>query len=519
MNNKQDYFDSYKKANWGKDGTITYTTGVSTDTFAFGGKSLKMDVTSINIAGSTSTEVRARAYRDVYDLTPGTTYTLSAYIKTENLAKTANATTYGAVIAGTVYDIDGNTSSYYSSYVTTANTSVSKNSGFVRVSRDITLPSDFNYLRLNLALRGATGTAYFDEVRLEPKNTVLSTITTNNSGIATYSPDLYSGEYEFMEISAPNGYYFSNATSFIEISPKNYNSSVITNVFPNTPTTRSLSLIKYDGYVLDNANTYPNKPVAGAVYVLCHAQTTSTKFATATTIEDGPAPFININTGNIQEFTVGNYYYLYEIEAPYGYMKDSNVYKITITADGYSIINTSTGNDPKFSSWTNNPDTIVVNDDPLRGQVNVTKKFFGENVSKYAQIVIYNEKGEPCHFNRSERYLGVHHMNYIQRVSINDNETRSFYGLPVGKYYIEEIAAEGYYPHQEKIWFEIKPNASGSSCDPVNITINNYKPILWDTGGTGTDLINPLGIIIVAIVPVAYFAYSFVSKNRKKNIK
>lgn len=508
LNDKYENYDSYKKAAWGNTGSVTFTTEVSTDTYAFGGKSLKMNVTEVTVDPAYTTDKRGRAYYDVYGLTPGITYTLSAYVKVENLQKASNATTYGANIAGTIFKTDGNTAgNYYSNYVT-SNTSDSQNSGFIRISRDITIPSTYSYLRINPNLRGATGTVYFDEIRLEPKNTVLTTLTTNNNGVATYNASLYSGEYEFMEILAPNGYYFSNATSVVNVNPDTYVEPTVTSTITNEPIKRSFSLIKYDNKVYVDNYVY-NRQVAGATYVMCDAPTLGTKLATATTKADTPTTFVSISTGEQYDFVVGDSYYLKETVAPYGYIMDTNWYKVTITVDGYEIAKTS-GASASFDRLNNAPDTIVVEDDSIRGKVKITKKFISDNEGyKSTYFSIYDAStGYICRFDQSPAYLGAPSPNTnsasgATSIAFDDGETRTISNLPVGLYYIQEVSVvDGYIPYQGRIYFEIKPNSTGTACDIVELTVNNYEVLLWNTGGAGATLINPIGLVVLLAIPI-----------------
>lgn len=515
LNNKYDNFDSYKKGSWGSTGSVTYTTEVSTDTFAFGGESLKIDVSALTV------DKRGRAYYDVYGLTAGETYTLSAYIKTENLQKVDSATTYGAAIAGTVFKTDSSTSSYYSGYVNSANTAESQNSGFVRVSRNITMPTNIDYLRINLFVRGATGTAYFDEIRLEPKDTVLATITTNSSGIATYSNSVYAGEYELMEILAPDGYYFSNATHLVDIELQDTENYVNQFTFANEPITRYFSLVKYDSKVYTDAYVY-YRQVSGATYVLCQAPTTGTKFATATT-GDTPTVFVSTSTGEPYEFSSGYTYYLKETVAPYGYILDENWYKVTITDEGYEIYKSS-GAAVAFDRLGNSADTIVVEDASIRGNVKITKNFYGDNEnSKSAYFSVYDANtGYVCRFDQTPSYLGSvspdksGSASGAVSITFGKGETRTLYNLPVGEYYLEEITvSDGYIPYQGRIYFEIKPNSTGTACDVVNITVNNNEVLLWNTGGNGSNYFNPIAMVLIMPVPAMLGVYYCIRRRRK----
>ena len=156
---------NWTSASWGT-GTVDFTATMNnvSEKVLYGEKSLKLSVNSV------SEDARGRVRQDVpidY-LTPGATYTLSAYVRVEDLQPIEGAENYGAVICVTPWDNDGSTSDIYSDYIS-RNTDTSINKGFRRISVTFQMPqnSTITGLRIQLALRGATGTAYFDAVQLE----------------------------------------------------------------------------------------------------------------------------------------------------------------------------------------------------------------------------------------------------------------------------------------------------------------------------------------------------------------
>ncbi|MBE6735099.1 MAG: DNRLRE domain-containing protein, partial [Ruminococcaceae bacterium] len=156
---------NWTSASWGT-GTVDFTATMNnvSEKVLYGEKSLKLSVNSV------SGDARGRVRQDVpidY-LTPGATYTLSAYVRVENLQPIEGAENYGAVVCVTPWDNDDSTSDIYSDYIS-RNTDTSINKGFRRISVTFQMPqnSTITGLRVQLALRGATGTAYFDAVQLE----------------------------------------------------------------------------------------------------------------------------------------------------------------------------------------------------------------------------------------------------------------------------------------------------------------------------------------------------------------
>ena len=155
---------NWNKTAWGANETNTVDYTISTDTTSplYGKGTLKMKVDSV------TGNARGRVYQDVpvAYLEPGATYTLSCYVKTENITPASGMENYGAVICATTFNTDGTLKDNYSDHIRSA-TTTDINKGYRRISVTFTTDDNIQKIRVNLALRSATGTAYFDAVQLE----------------------------------------------------------------------------------------------------------------------------------------------------------------------------------------------------------------------------------------------------------------------------------------------------------------------------------------------------------------
>lgn len=138
---------------------LSYSTSYVSEEKCFGQKSLKVKV---NTAGEDSRcGVRQTTGNNV--LVPGKTYTLSAYVKTSNILK---GTDVGALIGVKTEFADGTFNQYNSEHIT-GTTDKNINNGWQRIYTTFTVPENTTNSCVYLAVRGTTGTAYFDGVQLE----------------------------------------------------------------------------------------------------------------------------------------------------------------------------------------------------------------------------------------------------------------------------------------------------------------------------------------------------------------
>ena len=130
----------------------------------YGQKSLAITVNDV------SGDARGRVYQNlgIDYFEKGATYTLSAYVRTEGLEPVNGAEDFGAVVCITPVDSDASTSDIYAEHVS-RNTDTNINKGFRRVSVTFTVPDNNSItdIRIQLALRAAKGTVYFDGIQLE----------------------------------------------------------------------------------------------------------------------------------------------------------------------------------------------------------------------------------------------------------------------------------------------------------------------------------------------------------------
>ena len=197
----------WTSAQW--SGTNTFTTNYTNAQRYYGQKSLSLSSTAY------TSDSRARVYQDVSTalLVPGKTYTLSAYVKTT--AVTSDTDNSGAMIGASAYLSDGTWSDFYSEHLT-GTTDTAINNGWRRVTLTFKVPSTASYTRINLALRAATGTAYFDGVQLEEGTTantynLLQNPSLERVSTSTGMPSNWSG---YGLTSNTNNDYYSTAQHF-----------------------------------------------------------------------------------------------------------------------------------------------------------------------------------------------------------------------------------------------------------------------------------------------------------------
>lgn len=158
LNHNMEASANWSSVQWGGENAFTgaYTTAQK----YIGKKSYKLNCTQYD--NNTS----ARAYQNLSNtiLVPGKTYTLSGYVKTTGI--TPAATNSGACLAATSFNSDSTTTTVYSEYIR-GNTDTSVNNGWRRINTTFTVPANSSYTRINMALKNATGTAYFDALQVE----------------------------------------------------------------------------------------------------------------------------------------------------------------------------------------------------------------------------------------------------------------------------------------------------------------------------------------------------------------
>jgi len=163
----------------------------------FGNYSLhvKVDETQNNGGGCYYQQI------DGSKLTAGSTYTLSAYVKTSGLTRANSAAQgYGACLGARFVKNDGSISREYSNYITSS-TSSSINKGWERLTLTFTVPQSTDYARFGLVIMNATGEAWFDGIQLEKA-----------PGASNYNL-LENSSLEDVDGNLPAGWYGTNLSS------------------------------------------------------------------------------------------------------------------------------------------------------------------------------------------------------------------------------------------------------------------------------------------------------------------
>lgn len=141
----------WSEFNWGNS---TANVSLTTENKNIGNQSLKVEKT--NALGD-------QGYYQSASLEKGKTYTLSGYIKTNNIS---NVNKRGAALIVTYQKLDGSWQNIYSDYV-------NGTKDWERYEATFTLPSDAmsNSVTVKAGVDRETGTAYFDNLQLEDGNT------------------------------------------------------------------------------------------------------------------------------------------------------------------------------------------------------------------------------------------------------------------------------------------------------------------------------------------------------------
>ncbi len=184
INHNLESLSNWKKSAWGADenNTVSFTTTANSSEHLYGKGSLMMNVTSV------TGDARGRVYQDVSSeyIEAGEKYTLSCYVKTEDIEPVNGATNYGAVVSAAIFHTDGTITGKYSSHVM-FDTDDEINDGYRRISVTFIAPEDLDYIRVNLALRAAKGIAYFDGVQLEKTDAASAYNLLENSDLERYN--------------------------------------------------------------------------------------------------------------------------------------------------------------------------------------------------------------------------------------------------------------------------------------------------------------------------------------------
>ncbi|MDE6864320.1 MAG: hypothetical protein K2J41_08070, partial [Eubacterium sp.] len=147
-------------------GECTFTNSYGTNVKYSGKRSFKI------VSTAATNDGRARLYQDIKNdvLESEKTYTLSAYVRTIDVEQASADYDYGALLIVTTNDDKSKTQGYSSNYIK-GTTSAAINNGWQKISVTFKTPENVTTTRINLTLRNATGTVYFDNVQLEEGET------------------------------------------------------------------------------------------------------------------------------------------------------------------------------------------------------------------------------------------------------------------------------------------------------------------------------------------------------------
>ena len=163
-------------------------------------------------------------------------------------------------------------------------------------------------------------------------------------------------------------------------------------------------------------------------------------------------------------------YLLKEIKAPGGYILEEDAKEVVLQPE-----------DPEqeivleeYGFWNNKAKVTP----------NIQKKFFGlteeEAAPLYAQVVFGVYAAEEIHGDTDSAVLRENMLVYLIQLDA-DGKNHSEDELPIGKYYIKELAtAEGYALDETKYYFTVEPDSQGL------LTVTG-DPASEETGSGGTD--------------------------------
>ncbi len=130
-----------------------------------GSKSVKIKINTATATGGLS------MVQYVTDYVSSDTYTLSAYVKTDNLVMGTGSSVGGACVAARIVNADGSITRKYSRMLL-GSTDTGVDNGWQRIHLTFDVPSGATDVRVVPMVYNATGTAYFDCMQLEKNDTV-----------------------------------------------------------------------------------------------------------------------------------------------------------------------------------------------------------------------------------------------------------------------------------------------------------------------------------------------------------
>ncbi len=143
---------------------------------------------AINVSEITASKGNGLLYQNITGITPGETYTFSAYVKTTGIEQAYASTLTGAYLQFRAYS--GSEYTDYFSEPISDTTVTAMNNGWRRLTVTATLPDDATSIRIYMGLRNVTGIAYFDCIQVEQSETANDCNLLENAGFETVSSNM-----------------------------------------------------------------------------------------------------------------------------------------------------------------------------------------------------------------------------------------------------------------------------------------------------------------------------------------
>ena len=197
----------------------------------------------------------------------------------------------------------------------------------------------------------------------------------------------------------------------------------------------------------------------------------------------------------ISNLTPGKYY-VYEKEAPEGYIKNNKTFEIIILNDGTIKVSGEVSNDKIVN---------IVND---KTRVQISKvDATGKNELPGAALEVQDKDGKIVKYCKDDKGNINAECKWV-----STDKPYEIEGLPLGKYYlVETIAPEGYVLNKEKVEFEIKSDST-----VVNVQmINDLEVEVPDTLSSRSALLLTIAMFDVAL---GIGILTYVKKNKEDKI-
>ena len=258
----------------------------------------------------------------------------------------------------------------------------------------------------------------------------LLTDTTDSEGRFAFD-EVPLGDYVVVEIAAPEGYVLSDARHFVALT---YDEQIIGLKVIDYPIFGSIELTKYDA-------DYPDNHLSGAVFHLYADTDGNGEFDVENDQLVSVIPEVNDGVYRLDEVAYGSYF-VKEETAPEGFLKDENIYAVSIVNHGATVL-------------VENEAGVGFKNQVMMGEVTVfkTDKATGSKLVG-AGFRVFDADG-----------------NQVAEGVTGEDGTVTF-KLRYGKYTVAEYQApEGYVLDDTPLAFEIKEDGQALSFDMENLKI------------------------------------------------